>query len=74
MDITLKLPDKLVERAQAAGILTGEQVAELIEAELDRRQRRETLFADMAKLQTLEPRLTLDEIEAELHAFKQELS
>ena len=72
MDITLKLPEELAERAQAAGILTDEQVASLIEAELDRRQRREALFTDMQRLRALEPRMTSEEIEAELKAFKQE--
>jgi hypothetical protein len=72
MDITLKLPDELVERAQAAGILTGEQVAELIEAELDRRQRREQFYDDLETLRSLEPKITPEEIEAELKAFRQE--
>ena len=72
MDITLKLPEELVKRAQAAGILTDEQVAGWIEAELDRRQRREALFADLETLQNLEPGLTPEEIETELITFKQE--
>jgi hypothetical protein len=71
-DITLKLPEELAARAQAAGILTDEQIASLIEAELDRRQRRESLFADLETLHNLEPRLTPEEIEAEMKAFKQE--
>ncbi len=72
MDITLNLPEELAKRAQAAGILTNEQVVHLIEAELDRRQRQATLFNDVQQLQALEPRLTPEEIEAELKAFKQE--
>lgn len=72
MDITLKLPAELIERAQAAGILSDEQIASLIEAELDRRQRREMLFADIDMLRNLEPKLSQEEIEAELKAFRQE--
>jgi hypothetical protein len=68
MDITLKLPNELVERAQAAGILTDEQVADLIEAELERRLRREQFYADLETLRSLEPKLTPEEIEAELKA------
>jgi hypothetical protein len=68
MNITLKLPHELVERAQAAGILTNEQVADLIEAELDRRQRREQFYADLETLHNLEPKITPEEIEAELKA------
>ena len=72
MNITLKLPDELVKRAQAAGILTSEQVAELIEVELERRQRREQFYADLETLRGLEPKITPEEIEAELKAFRQE--
>ncbi len=72
MDIILKLPDELVERAKAAGILTDEQVAELIEAELERRQRRKQFYTDLETLRSMEPKITPEEIEAELKAFRQE--
>ena len=72
MDIILKLPDELVERAKAAGILTDEQVAELIEAELEHRQRRKQFYTDLETLRSMEPKITPEEIEAELKAFRQE--
>lgn len=72
MDIILKLPDELVERAKAAGILTDEQVAELLEAELERRQRRKQFYTDLETLRSMEPKITPEEIEAELKAFRQE--
>jgi hypothetical protein len=71
MNITIKLPDELVRQAQAAGILTDDQVANLLQTELDRRQRQQVLFADMQKLQSLQPSLTPSEIETELTAFRQ---
>ena len=72
MDITLKLPEELVKQAQAAGILTDEQIANLIQTELERRQRRATFFSDVARLRKLEPALTAEEIEAELAAYRRE--
>jgi hypothetical protein len=44
----------------------------LIEAELDRRQRREAFFSDLETLRSLEPKINPAEIEAELAAFRQE--
>ncbi len=71
MNITIKLPDELVKQAQAAGILTDDQVASLLQTELDRRQRQQVLFADMQSLGSQQPPLTPAEIEAELNAFRQ---
>lgn len=71
MNITIKLPDELVKQAQAAGILTDDQVANLLQTELDRRQRQQDLFDDMQKLRSQQPPLTPAEIEAELTAFRQ---
>ena len=50
MDVILKLPEELVKQAQAAGIMTDEQVASLIQTELERRQRRQALFTDIQNL------------------------
>lgn len=72
MDITLKLPEQLVKQARAAGILTDERIASLIEAELERNQRKATFAADIERLHKLQPPLTQEEIEAELQAFRQE--
>jgi hypothetical protein len=72
MDITLKLPEQLVKQARAAGILTDERIAGLIEAELERSQRKATLAADIERLHNLLPPLTEEDIEAELKAFRQD--
>lgn len=71
MDVVLKLPEELVRQAQAAGILTDEQIARFLQTELERRQRRQTLFEDIGKLRDQHPSLTPNEIEAELKAFRQ---
>jgi hypothetical protein len=71
MDIILKLPEELVKQAQAAGILTDEQVASLIQTELERLQRRQALFTDIQNLHELQPALTSDDIDTEFKAFRQ---
>ena len=72
MEITIRLPEELVERAQAAGIelesLTSD-VTELLERRIERKQAwRERL--DMAD--QLQGSMTPEEIEAELAAAKSE--
>ncbi len=36
VDVTLRLPEKLVEKARAQGVLSDERVALLLEAEIER--------------------------------------
>lgn len=62
--IPITLPETLVERAQAAGILGNEEIANLLEAELVRLARVERLFATMDKLAHVQPPLTQEEIDA----------
>ena len=72
VDVTLKLPEELVVQAQNAGILTGERVAELLQTELERQQRIQRYFNTLEQLASVEPRLTPDEIEAEIIAYRRE--
>ncbi|MBC7811369.1 MAG: hypothetical protein H7175_09485 [Burkholderiales bacterium] len=72
VDITLKLPEELVNQAQAAGILTDERVAELLTAELERKNQVRELFDDIDKLHKLQPPFTQAEIDAEIRAHKEE--
>lgn len=68
INVRVELPDELERKARAAGLLTSEKIAALIEAEVERQRdaaiqaARETL----AKLDTLEPKMTEDEIAHEL--------
>jgi hypothetical protein len=69
VDIILNLPEDLAERARAAGLLTDEQIARLLEIELEREARIEELASDMRKLHSLQPPLTQKEIDEELRAY-----
>lgn len=72
IDVTLKLPEELVDRAKSAGLLTAEQIAELLMAELDRRERIKRLRANIQKLHAVEPPLTQEEVNAEIKAHREE--
>jgi hypothetical protein len=72
VNVMLKLPEALVEEAKAAGILTDERVAQLLEAELERKRRARTFFDDVAQLHALEPTLTQGDIDAEFAAYRKE--
>lgn len=72
VDIILNLPEDLAVRAQAAGLLTDEQIARLLEAELEREARIQELASDMRKLHALHPSLTQEEIDDEIQAYREE--
>lgn len=66
-EITLTLPDELVQQAKAAGLLDPERIQSLLEAELkQRREGAERFFAIVDQLVQLEPPITPEEIEAEI--------
>ncbi|MBC7812985.1 MAG: hypothetical protein H7175_17645 [Burkholderiales bacterium] len=70
IEITIKLPEELVERAQEAGLaLDDNNFAAMVETELIRAQSAVRLREAMVQLQGS---LTLEEIEAELAAAKSE--
>lgn len=70
--ITLTVPAELAQQAQQAGLLTDEVLVDWLRTELDRRQRAEAFFATIDQLAALEPRLTLEEIQAEIDAARAE--
>lgn len=68
VEITIKLPEALVQRASANGVpLTDASITSMIEAELVRAQAAKRLREAMQKL---EGHLSLDDIEAELARAK----
>lgn len=69
--ITLRLPDELARQARQAGLLKPEVIESLLR-EAMRQRRVSRLFATMDKLRRLEPRLTEEEIQAELAAARAE--
>lgn len=72
ISITIELPEELAQKAQAAGILTTERMAELVERELDRQERSNRFFSTVDQLVELEPPLTEAEIQAEIEAYRRE--
>ena len=72
INIMLTLPEKLVARAKAAGILNDQRVAQWLEDELERQKRRNVFVQDIEKLHALEPALSQEEIDAEIRAYRAE--
>ena len=72
VEITLNLPQELVERAQSAGLLTEAQVERWLTEELARQQKVDRLFGNLDRLAALEPPLSPEEIEAEIDAYRRE--
>lgn len=70
--LTLNLPQDLVEQAKSAGLLTEEQIERWLIEELERQRRLNRLFGKLDQLVQIEPRMTPDEIEAEIEAYRQE--
>jgi hypothetical protein len=71
MTVTLELPDELVERARAAGLLEPAQVARVLEAQLAEENDGRNFFAIARELRSLpgEP-MPLKEIQAEVDAVR----
>jgi hypothetical protein len=72
IEITLKIPNELVERAKQTGVLREESLVQLIEAEVTRREAGQRLLEMMHTLQSVEPPLTPEEIDAEIKAYRAE--
>lgn len=70
-EVTVTLPDDLVQQARQAGLLRPEALAALLR-EAMRERRLERLFATMDKLSELEPPLSEEEIAAEIVAARAE--
>jgi hypothetical protein len=72
IDVTLNLPEELVEKAREAGVLTDARMAALIEAEVVRQTHLQRFQSKLRQLRALEPALTQDEIDAEIEAYRAE--
>ncbi|MBN1238862.1 MAG: hypothetical protein JXB36_10195 [Gammaproteobacteria bacterium] len=70
-EVTVTLPDDLVQQARQAGLLRPEALAALLRDAM-RERRIERLFATMDKLSELEPSLSEEEIAAEIDAARAE--
>lgn len=70
-NITVSISDELARQAQSAGLLRSEAIEQLLREAMKKRQV-DRLFATVDKLAALEPRLTEDEIDAEIAAARAE--
>lgn len=70
-NITVRLPDELARQAQSAGLLRDEAIAALLRDAMQKRQV-DQLFDTMGKLAALEPKLTEEEIDAEIATARAE--
>jgi hypothetical protein len=68
-NITVSLPDDLVQQARTAGLLRPEAIERLLREAMKKGQI-DQLFTTMTKLATLEPALTEAEIDAEIAAAR----
>ncbi len=68
--ITFNVPSDITEKAKNAGLLTDEAITKFLIKELERLTKRTEFFEIMDQLAALEPRLTLEEIEAEIAAAR----
>jgi hypothetical protein len=69
--VTVRLPDDLAQQAKAAGLLRDEVIETLLREAMKKRNV-DRLFATMDKLAALEPKLTEEEIDAEVAAARAE--
>ncbi len=68
-NITVSLPDELVQQAQSAGLLRPDAIERLLREAMKKRQV-EQLFTTMDKLAEVKPALTEAEIDAEIAAAR----
>jgi len=72
VNITLNLPESLVERARSAGLLSDAQIERWLTEELDRQAKLDNFFSKLDRLAELEPPLTEEEINAEIEQHRRE--
>jgi hypothetical protein len=71
INITVSISDELARQAQSAGLLRSEAIEALLREAMKKRQV-DKLFATMDKLAALEPKLTEEEIDAEIATARAE--
>lgn len=70
--ITLNLPEDLVTKAEQAGLLNESRIEAWLIEELEREKKLDVFFDTLDKLSALEPRMTEEEINAEIEAYRRE--
>lgn len=72
IDITLSLPQELVERARSAGLLSEEQVERWLSEELERQTKLDRFFTKLDQLAEFHPSISQEEINTEISAYRRE--
>lgn len=72
IEFSFRLPEELAVRAQNAGVLTTDYLIALIEKELERKFYAQKFKTTLDQLQAVQPRLTEEAIDSEIHAYKTE--
>jgi hypothetical protein len=72
LQLTVTLPDELVDSARTKGLLAPDRVGALIQRELERELAIDKLFRQADALAALEPFLTADEINIEIEAVRRQ--
>lgn len=75
VEVTIKLPEDLIERAKATGIAIEdetEQFIALLETQIERRNAGKRLRDTMDQLWALADKPTPEEIDAEIRTYRQE--
>jgi hypothetical protein len=72
VSITLNIPADIAQQAEQAGLLNDEVLTNWLHRELDRRKRSDAFFETIDQLAALEPKLTPEEIAAEIEAYRAE--
>jgi hypothetical protein len=71
VELTLRMPDELAQRAEDAGLLSAERIVELIEREIGRQRDIDRLFSAMDALSAVEwPPLDEATIDDEIQAVR----
>lgn len=78
VEITIKLPEELAKEARDLDLLTDAKITELLQAELHRQteslKRLDTFLDTADQLAAAEPKLTPEDIAAEIEAVRREQS
>lgn len=72
IEIVLKIPESLAESGREIGVLTNERLITLLQDEVEREKQRDVALQSLSQMVTqlraLEPKLTPEEIDAEIRA------
>ena len=76
VELVLKIPEELAKDARAIGLLTNEHIVSLLQSEVEQEKLRDEALKQMSEtatqLRSMQPRLTLEEIQEEIRTYRAE--